>query len=93
MTGAIGSGIFVRFGGVFEGYLPARRLPGEYFELNPLATAMVGRRTGRRFRLGDHVRVSVESIDRIEGKVSLALDAEAESSGRAPRRTSRPARR
>ena len=53
VTGAIGSGIFVRFDGVFEGYVPARHLPGEYFELNPAGTAMVGRRTGRRFRLGD----------------------------------------
>ena len=33
IVGAIGSGIFVRFDGVFEGYLPARRLPGDYFEL------------------------------------------------------------
>ena len=30
----IGSGLFVRFGDVFEGFLPARRLPGDYFELN-----------------------------------------------------------
>ena len=48
ITGPIGSGIFVRFDGVFEGYLPARRLPGDYFELNPLGTALVGRRSGRR---------------------------------------------
>ena len=34
IIGAIGSGIFVRFDGVFEGYLPARRLPGDYFELS-----------------------------------------------------------
>src|SRR5829696_8443829 len=35
IVGAIGSGIFVRFDAVFEGYVPARRLPGDYFELNP----------------------------------------------------------
>ena len=28
IIGAIGSGIFVRFDGLFEGYLPARRLGG-----------------------------------------------------------------
>ena len=43
IVGRIGSGIFVRFDDVFEGYLPARRLPGDYFELNPLGTALVGR--------------------------------------------------
>jgi ribonuclease R len=73
ITGAIGSGLFIRFDGVFEGYLPARRLPGDYFELDPLATALVGRRTGRRFRLGDGIAVTVAGIDRAAGKVNLAL--------------------
>ncbi len=73
ITGAIGSGIFVRFDGVFEGYVPARRLPGDYFELDSLATALVGRRSGRRFRLGDPIEVRVERIEREAGKVNLAL--------------------
>ena len=72
IIGVIGSGVFVRFGEVFEGYLPARRLPGDYFELNPLATALVGRRGGSSYRLGDPVRVRVEKIDRYEGKVELS---------------------
>ena len=70
IIGVIASGIFVRFG-VFEGYLPARHLPGEYFELNALGTALVGRKTGRRYRLGDPIAVRVEVIDRVEGKVEL----------------------
>jgi ribonuclease R len=73
ITGAIGSGIFVRFDGVFEGYVPARRLPGDYFELDPLATALVGRKSGRRYRLGDSLEVRVERIERESGKVNLAL--------------------
>jgi ribonuclease R len=72
IVGVIGSGLFVRFGDVFEGFLPARRLPGDYFELNPLATALVGRRAGRRFRLGDRIEVRVEEIRRSEGKVELS---------------------
>jgi ribonuclease R len=73
VIGAIGSGLFVRFDGLFEGYLPARRLPGDYFELDPLATALVGRRTGRKFSLGDPIEVTVAGIDRTDGKVNLAL--------------------
>ena len=73
IIGAIASGIFVRFGGVFEGYVPARRLPGDYFELDPLGTTLVGRRTGRSYRLGDPVSVRVERIEKQEGKVNLAL--------------------
>jgi ribonuclease R len=73
IVGLIGSGLFARFDGVFEGFLPARRLTGEYFELNPLATALVGRRTGRAYRLGYPISVRVEKIDRIDGKVELSL--------------------
>jgi ribonuclease R len=72
ITGAIGSGLFARFGDVFEGYVPARRLPGDYFELNPLGTALVGRRGGGTYRLGDPIEVRVEKIERYEGKVELS---------------------
>src|SRR5204863_7970355 len=40
IVGMIASGLFIRFGDVFEGYLPARRLAGDYFELTELGTAM-----------------------------------------------------
>jgi ribonuclease R len=71
IVGAIGSGIFVRFDSVFEGYVPARKLPGDYFELNSLATALVGRRGGYAYRLGDGIRVRVDRIERQTGRVSL----------------------
>jgi ribonuclease R len=73
VVGVIGPGVFVRFDRVFEGFLPARRLIGEYFELDPLATALVGRSSGRRYRLGDAVDVSVERISAHDGKVELKL--------------------
>jgi ribonuclease R len=85
ITGAIGSGLFIRFGEVFEGFLPARRLRGEFFELNATGTALVGRRSGGAYRLGDELAVRVESIARGEGKVELAPAAGSET-----QRTRRP---
>jgi ribonuclease R len=73
IIGVIGSGLFARFGAVFEGFLPARLLGGDYYELNALGTALEGRRSGRRFRLGDPIGVCVESIGHADGKVSLRL--------------------
>jgi len=72
IIGVIGSGLFARFGEVFEGYVPARRLAGDYFELNDLGTALVGRRGGGTFRLGDPIEVRVEAIDKPAGKIELA---------------------
>ena len=71
ITGVIASGLFARFGEVFEGYLPVRKLPG-YFELNAVTTALVARRGGRRYRLGDPIDVRVSDIDRPAGKIELA---------------------
>ena len=71
----IAPGAFVRFGGelgdVYEGFLPARRLRGERFELNETETAIVGRRSGRAIRLGDPVTVRVESVETARGRVDL----------------------
>jgi ribonuclease R len=88
ITGVIPSGLFVRFDEVFEGYVPARRLPGDYFELNELATALVGRRGGRTYRLGDPLEVRVQDIRRAEGKVELA-PAETRETREAPRSQNR----
>jgi ribonuclease R len=71
ITGVIPSGLFVRFADVFSGYVPVRRLRGDYFELNELGTALVGRSGGRRYRLGDPIQVRVADIRRSEGKVEL----------------------
>jgi ribonuclease R len=72
ITGLIGSGLFVRFGEVFEGFLPARRLRDDYYELDALGTQLQGRRGGGRYRLGDEVVVRVEDIRRNEGKVEVS---------------------
>ncbi len=72
IVGLIGSGLFVRFGDVFEGFLPARRLGTDYFEPNDLGTALAGRRGGRSYRLGDSISVRVERIEKHEGKVELS---------------------
>jgi ribonuclease R len=72
IVGVIGSGLFVRFDDVFEAFLPARRLPGDYFEASPLGTALAGRRRGRTYRLGDPIEVRVERIERASGRVEVA---------------------
>jgi ribonuclease R len=72
ITGVIVSGIFARFGDVFEGYLPVRKLPG-YFELDDLGTALVARRGGGRYRVGDAIEVRVADVDRPAGKIEVEL--------------------
>ncbi len=70
------AGAFVLFDRLFQGFLPARALPGDFYELDDLESALVGRRTGAAFRLADLVTVKVTSVDRLRGRVDLepALD-------------------
>jgi ribonuclease R len=72
VTGLIGAGAFVRFGGGHEGMLPLRRLRGDWWELNEEGTILRGERTGETLRLGDPVRVRVERVDTARGRVDLA---------------------
>ena len=75
VSGVIAPGAFVRFGGelgdVYEGFLPARRLRGERFDLNETETAIVGGRSGKAIRLGDPVSVRVDGIEAARGRVDL----------------------
>jgi ribonuclease R len=71
VTGLIGAGAFVRFGGGHEGLLPVRRLRGDWWELNEQGTILTGERTGQTIRLGDPVRVKVERVETARGRVDL----------------------
>jgi ribonuclease R len=73
VTGLIGAGAFVTFGGGYQGLLPVRRLRGDWWELNEHGTVLVGTRTGGAIRLGDPVTVAVRSIDAPRGRVDLDL--------------------
>ena len=71
----IRSAAFVSFGGelgdVYEGMLPARRLPGERFELDRAEVALVGRGSGARVSLGDPISVRVAGVDAPRGRAEL----------------------
>jgi len=75
VSGVIRSAAFVAFrgelGDVYEGMLPARRLPGEYFKLDEAEVALVGRESGARVRLGDPISVRVAGVDAARGRAEL----------------------
>ena len=78
VVGLIGAGAFVAFGPdlSFEGMLPVRRMPGDWWELNEQGTMLVGAHTGEVLRLGDPVRVEVARVDAPRGRVDLLPAAE-----------------
>ncbi|HEU4973818.1 MAG TPA: RNB domain-containing ribonuclease [Baekduia sp.] len=69
----IGVGAFVAFGDGFEGFLPVRRLRGDWWELNEHGTILEGAESGRTVRIGDPLRVVVRKVDAPRGRVDLDL--------------------
>jgi ribonuclease R len=75
VSGVIRAGAFVRFGGelgdVYQGFLPARTMGDERFELNETETALSGRESGETLRLGDPISVRVSEVAPTRGRVDL----------------------
>ena len=76
IVGMIGAGLFVDFGGGFEGFLPSRRLRGAWWEMNAEQTMLVADGSGRRLRLGDPIKVEVGRVDPPRGRCDLYLAAD-----------------
>ena len=77
VSGVIRAGAFVAFGGelgdAYEGFLPARTMGVERFELNETETALVGRESNTTLRLGDPISVRVTDVVAERGRVDLEL--------------------
>lgn len=75
VSGVIRSAAFVSFrgelGDVYEGMLPARRLPGDRYELDRAEVALVGRGSGARVSLGDPISVRVAGVDAGRGRAEV----------------------
>jgi ribonuclease R len=71
VVGLVGAGAFVAFGEGYEGFLPARRLRGDWYELNEEGTILQGTRRGGAVRLGDPVTVTVDRVEAPRGRVDL----------------------
>jgi len=68
----ISSGAFVAFGAEgFQGFLPLRKMRGDWWELNEHETKLVGAESGRTIRLGDPIHVEVGRVDTLRGRVDL----------------------
>ena len=75
VSGLVGGGAFVRFTGeladVYEGFLPARLLRDDHYDLDETETSLVGRRHGARIRMGDPVSVTVRKVEAARGRTDL----------------------
>jgi len=74
ISSVVAFGIFVALDGVFvEGLVHVSELGQDYFHFDEKLHAMVGERSGRRFRLSDRVRVQLTRVDMEANKIDFRL--------------------
>src|SRR5262249_50794465 len=48
-----------------EGFVPVNEISDDYYQLDTGIRALIGRRSGRRFRLGDRIKVQLSRVDKL----------------------------
>jgi ribonuclease R len=74
ISGVMERGIFVTLKDIYcEGMIRMSDLKSDYFVYNEKRHALVGRKSGKQFQLGDEIRVLVKSTDMQKRQIDLAL--------------------
>jgi ribonuclease R len=72
ISGVTGYGFFVRLEGLgAEGLVRLSSLDDDYYQHEDKRYRLIGKRTGRIFRLGDGVRVGVLKVDKVSNEIDL----------------------
>jgi ribonuclease R len=82
ISSVTGFGLFISLDDLYvEGLVHVSELGADYFHFDPAKHQMLGERTGKRYRLGDRVRVKVVRVDMESTKIDFALEADTTASG------------
>lgn len=74
ITAVTSFGLFVELTDVYvEGLVHITALPADYYNFDAVHHSLVGERAGRKFRLGDSIRVQVVRVDLDERKIDFEM--------------------
>jgi ribonuclease R len=74
VTSALEFGLFVQLKEMpIDGLVHISNIPGDYWELDSGGMGLVGRRTGRRWRMGDAVQVRLSRVDLMQRQIDFEL--------------------
>lgn len=80
-------GLFVELDDFFiEGLVPIRNLTDDFYRFDERNHTLTGKHGGRKFRLGDHVKVRVERVNADLHQIDLSMADRSRSGSRARRR-------
>jgi ribonuclease R len=94
ISGAMSFGVFVELEEIYvEGLVHISTLPDDYYQFDAVKHALFGERTGRRFRLGDPIKIQVARVDLDQREIDFVLAEGARTAGSKPGKSRKQASR
>lgn len=83
VSGVASFGLFVALDGIYvEGLVHVSELPSDYFHFDAVRHMLLGERTGKRYRLGDRLRVKLVRVDLESSRIDFVLAENAPAAGK-----------
>jgi ribonuclease R len=73
VTGVQSFGLFVQLDNTAEGLVHVESMTDDYYRHDPEHFVLVGEDTGRRYRLGQRVRVRILSVSIAESRIDMEI--------------------
>ena len=78
ISGITAWGIYVELADTVEGMIHVSRLAGDYYYYSEESYEMIGRDTGRCYKLGQRIRIMVDGVDYLQKSIDFVLAPESE---------------
>ncbi len=79
ISGITSWGIYVELPNTVEGMIHVSKLPGDFFYYDENAYEMVGQDTGKKYRLGEQIRIRVDGVERLTKTIDFSIPIEEDS--------------
>ena len=90
VSGVTGFGLFVELESIFiEGLVHITALDNDYYHFDPVRHELTGERTGKRYHMGNSIKVRVAAVNLDDRKIDLVLAGSTRVSSRENRYTTR----
>lgn len=76
ISGITSWGVYVELPNTVEGLIHVSKLPGDYYYYDENSYEMVGQDTGKKYRLGEQIKICVDGVDRLDRTIDFSIPIE-----------------
>lgn len=74
VSGVVPSGMYIMLPNRIEGKVHVGSIKGDYYIVDELSQSIIGRKSGKRYKLGDKVTVKCVDASKVEGTIDFELE-------------------